>query len=212
MVVHPAVGNWTGTFVNALLFHCRTPFFEALEGQEHTLRPGIVHRLDKETSGLLVAAKTTQAQKKLVEMFAGRLIYKEYLAICIGNPGAGEIDAPIGRHPVQRKMMAVLPEKGRAALTRYQTLTYDESLSVVSVVIATGRTHQIRVHMKHRGMPVLGDKVYGLERVNTKYGVNRQLLHAHRLRFEHPVTGAVLELEAPVPSDMQSMMNKINKR
>src|SRR5690606_16519417 len=119
---------------------------DVLEGASQQLRPGIVHRLDKETSGLLVAAKTTQAQQKLIEMFAGRLIYKEYLAVCVGNPGTGEIDAPIGRHPVHRKMMAVLPEKGRSALTRYTTLVYDESLSVVSLVIATGRTHQIRVH------------------------------------------------------------------
>jgi 23S rRNA pseudouridine1911/1915/1917 synthase len=210
MVVHPATGNWTGTFVNALLYHCCSAFTD-IERTSSERRPGIVHRLDKETSGLLVAAKTMQTQQRLIEMFAGRLIYKEYLAVCVGSPGAGKIDLPIGRHPVHRKMMAVLPDKGRAALTHYTTLAYDESLSVVRLVIATGRTHQIRVHMKHRGMPVLGDSVYGLERVNAKYDIDRQLLHAHRLRFEHPLTGTPLELEAPIPADMQRIIDKINR-
>lgn len=213
MVVHPAPGHWTGTFVNALLFHCQNGMGDWGDASaSQALRPGIVHRLDKETSGLLVAAKTTAAQQRLIEMFAGRRIYKEYLAVCVGNPGEGEINAPIGRHPVQRKMMAVVPEKGRPALTHFRTLAYDESLSLVSVVIATGRTHQIRVHMKHRGYPVLGDSTYGVPRLNAKYGAGRQLLHAHRLRFAHPLTGAPMDFEAPVPPDMQGIIDKLKKK
>lgn len=175
MVVHPATGHWTGTFVNALLFHCGQ---EALQAQQN-LRPGIVHRLDKDTSGLIIAAKTGIAQQKLIEMFAGRQVYKEYLAICIGNPKAGVIDAPIGRHPVNRKMMAVVEEGGRSAITRYQSLVYNDKLSVVKLVIDTGRTHQIRVHMKYHGTPVLGDLIYGIPSFNAKLGVDRQMLHAY---------------------------------
>ena len=208
MVVHPAVGNWSGTFVNALLFHCRGALEQSKEGSA-ALRPGIVHRLDKETSGVMIAAKTAVAQARLIEMFAGRRVYKEYLAICIGNPGGGSVDAPIGRHPVNRKMMAVVEDSGRPALTHFRTLGYDEKLSLVSVVIATGRTHQIRVHMKHRGTPVLGDAVYGSASMNVKYGMERQMLHAFRLRLEHPITGVSLEFEAPMPEDMQKIANKL---
>lgn len=204
MVVHPAVGNWSGTFVNALLFHCRG----MLSGGD-TLRPGIVHRLDKDTSGLIIAAKTSMAQQKLIEMFSGRRVYKEYLAICIGNPGVGDVDAPIGRHPTNRKIMAVLEEGGRHALTHYKTLAYNEKLSLVSIVIATGRTHQIRVHMKHRGAPVLGDPSYGVPSFNAKMGINRQMLHAYRLRLEHPITGVPLEFEAEIPRDMRKVIDKI---
>lgn len=204
MVVHPGAGNWEGTFVNALLFHCKSAF-EKAGGVFSDLRPGIVHRLDKDTSGLIIAAKTTVAQQKLIEMFAGRRVYKEYLAICIGNPGTGTVDAPIGRHPTNRKMMAVI-EDGRSALTYYRTLMFHEKLSLVSIVIATGRTHQIRVHMKHRGNPVLGDPVYGAPSTNAKYGTERQLLHAYRLRLDHPISGKPLEFEAEIPVDMQKII------
>lgn len=205
MVVHPAPGHWSGTFVNALLFHCRDGFSANHEDllPNQALRPGIVHRLDKDTSGLLIAAKTVLAQQRLIEMFSGRNIYKEYLAICIGNPGGGTVDVPIGRHPIHRQLMAVRSEGGRQAITHFRTLAFNGHLSLVSAVIATGRTHQIRVHMRHRGTPVLGDKLYGVDAQNAKHKVERQLLHAYRLRFNHPITGAPLEFEAPLPADMR---------
>jgi 23S rRNA pseudouridine1911/1915/1917 synthase len=201
MVVHPAPGNWTGTFVNALLGHCK-----ALEVPEGSLRPGIVHRLDKDTSGVLIAAKTLLAQQRLIELFAGRRVYKEYLAICCGNPGTGEIDIPIGRHPVHRQKMAPLKEGGKPALTRYDTLSFDGALSVVRIILATGRTHQIRVHMLHLGTPVLGDAIYGQPSFNKKFKAERQLLHAYRLRLPHPLTGKMMEFEAPIPTDIQKII------
>lgn len=202
MVVHPGTGNWTGTFVNALLYHCK----HLCEGlSSSNLRPGIVHRLDKDTSGLLIAAKTTLAQQRLISMFANRQIHKEYLAICIGNPGDIEINAPIGRHPVNRKLMAVLPE-GRPALSFCKTLAYDNKFSIVRIILATGRTHQIRVHLKHIGTPVLGDASYGSVQMNAKQAVTRQMLHAQRLRFNHPINDKLVELEAPVPLDMAKWM------
>lgn len=197
MVVHPATGNWSGTFVNALLHHCKQ-LCESSTSSD--LRPGIVHRLDKDTSGLLIAAKTPIAQQRLITLFAERKIHKEYLAICIGNPGDIEINAPIGRHPIHRKLMAIVPE-GKSALTYCKTLSYNEKLSLVRIVLATGRTHQIRVHLKHVGHPVLGDPAYGNPQMNSKYGIARQMLHAQLLRFNHPVSGTVLELQAPLPPD-----------
>lgn len=194
MVVHPAPGNWSGTFVNALLFHCGNLEIEGL-------RPGIVHRLDKETSGVLIAAKSLLVQQKLVEAFAARQVYKEYLAICVGNPGEGTIEEPIGRHPVHRKHMAVV-QGGKKAITHFQTLATNGKLSVVKVILATGRTHQIRVHLKHHGTPILGDAIYGNPQVNKQYGAERQLLHAYRLQLKHPITGQVLEFEAPIPEDI----------
>lgn len=202
MVVHPAPGNWTGTFVNALLYHCKHLF----PSGSSELRPGIVHRLDKETSGLLVAAKNSLAHQKLIQMFSSRSVHKEYLAICVGNPGDVEINASIGRHPVHRKMMTVLKEGGREAITFCRTLCHKGDLSLVNVRIATGRTHQIRVHMKHIGHPILGDSTYGSLQANKKYGAHRQMLHAKLLRFHHPVTGVPLEFQADVPEDMLNMM------
>lgn len=199
MVVHPAVGNWSGTFVNALLYHCKT----LPEGEY--LRPGIVHRLDKETSGVLIAAKTMQAQQKLIEMFSGREIHKEYLAICLGKPGEGTIQASIGRHPVHRQKMTIR-EDGKHAVSHYQTVKFDESLSVVEIVLETGRTHQIRVHMKHLGTPILGDVLYGNPSVNQKYRCERQMLHAWRVRFNHPIFGKQIEIEAPPPEDMNQIL------
>lgn len=212
MVVHPAAGNWSGTFVNALLYHCKhmyNTFSCDSEGlaSNHS-RPGIVHRLDKDTSGLLIAAKTLQAQQKLITMFSQRQIHKEYRAICIGNPGNIEINAPIGRHPVHRKQMTVLPE-GKPALSICQTLAYDNKHSLVRIVLATGRTHQIRVHMKHIGTPILGDATYGNTQINNKFGVSRQLLHAQLLRFIHPISGKLLELEALPPADMATWVEKL---
>lgn len=206
MVVHPAPGNWSGTFVNALLHHCQT-----LKNVGNPLRPGIVHRLDKDTSGILVAAKTTEAQQKLIELFSSRKVKKEYLAICTGNPGNQKIEAPIGRHPVHRKKMVVI-ETGKPALSICKTLSCDGKLSVVQIELVTGRTHQIRVHLKHVGTAVLGDELYGSPQVNEKYGAKRQMLHAERIVFNHPITGKQLDLRAPIPDDMQTIIKKITKK
>ena len=203
MVVHPAPGNWSGTFVNALLYHCK-----GLAGQDDSLRPGIVHRLDKETSGILVAAKTLEMQQKLTALFASRQVYKEYLAICVGRPEDGEINAPIGRHPIRRKEMAIVPT-GRQASSFCRTVGWNEKISLVQIVIATGRTHQIRVHLKSKGNPILGDSLYGNSSINQYYGVHRQLLHARTIKFQHPLTGKQLELTASLPDDMLRFIRKV---
>lgn len=203
MVVHPAPGHWTGTFVHALLYHC-----QGIEKSGDEWRPGIVHRLDKDTSGILIAAKTVVAHQKLVQLFSSRQVTKHYMAICLGNPGEGEIRAPIGRHLQQRKQMAVV-EGGREAVTRYRTLATKGDLSLVELQLVTGRTHQARVHMRHRGTPVLGDVVYGSSAANQRYGLNRQLLHARSVRLRHPIHASELYLQAPLPVDMQIFVDKI---
>jgi 23S rRNA pseudouridine1911/1915/1917 synthase len=195
LVVHPAPGHARGTFANALLHHCHTlPDLD-------TLRPGIVHRLDKETSGLLIAAKTSEAHRRLVELFATRAVYKSYLALCIGIPPEGLIETRIRRHPQRRQEMCAHPTEGKEARSIVRVLHTAEGLSLVEVELLTGRTHQIRVHMKSVGTPVLGDKVYGSATGNQKWGAARQMLHAHKLRLTHPVTGALLECKAPPPAD-----------
>lgn len=194
MVVHPAPGHYCHTFVNALLYHCK-----ALPSSDN-LRPGIVHRLDKDTSGLLLAAKTTEAHQKLITLFCERRIEKRYLAICLGNPGNITIDAPIHRHKLRRKEMAI-SEEGKSAISRIRTLATDGDLSLVEVELVTGRTHQIRVHLKHKGTPVLGDPVYGSTSANQKFEAPRQLLHAYQIKFLHPITGIPINLSAPIPSD-----------
>lgn len=205
LVVHPAVGNWSGTFVNALLFHCKH-----LDDSE-SLRPGIVHRLDKETSGVLLAAKNERMQAKLVELFASRQIYKEYLAICVGNPGDRVIEGNIGRHPVRRKEMTVLKEKGKEARTKCEIIALNRQLSFVRLIPETGRTHQLRVHLKSVGKPILGDSLYGNASTNKKFGAQRQMLHASILRFTHPFTKEEIELKAPIPEDMEKFIKIFQK-
>jgi 23S rRNA pseudouridine1911/1915/1917 synthase len=197
MVVHPAAGNWEGTIVNALLHHCA-----ALSGIGGTQRPGIVHRLDKETSGCLVAAKNDAAHQALARQFAGRAVTKIYLALAAGTLPRlhGTIDAPIGRHPVQRKKMTVVaPERGRSARTDYRVLGPCAGGTLVECTLHSGRTHQIRVHLKHLGHPVLGDEVYG-----KRGDFTRQMLHAWKLGFEHPRTGERMDFKAPIPPDFLS--------
>ncbi len=198
LVVHPGPGNWKGTFVNALLYHCK--------GLERTddIRPGIVHRLDKETSGVLIAAKTKEMHLKLSDLFARRQVEKHYLAICLGSPTNQTIDAPIGRSPTQRKLMAVV-ETGKPARTHIETLATNGTLSLLDINLETGRTHQIRVHLKHIQHPILGDDVYG----KMLYGATRQLLHASTLSFIHPMTKRPLLLKAEVPEDMKQFIEKI---
>lgn len=194
MVVHPAVGHWSGTFVNALLYHCHIE-------NDGSLRPGIVHRLDKDTSGLLIGAKTAQAQKRLMELFSSRSIYKEYRANTFGAPQVGKIETLIGRNPKNRQEMAVVLENGKRAVTDIEVLQKEGDFAYVKCVIETGRTHQIRVHLKHLKTPVLGDPIYGADKVNQKYKLTRTLLHAYRLTFTHPFTDKIIDLTAPIPSD-----------
>ncbi len=200
MVVHPAPGNWSKTFVNALLAHCQT-----LAETDECLRPGIVHRLDKDTSGIILAAKTNLAHMRLVQLFSERKMHKEYLAICLGHVKNGIIDTPIGRHPMHRKKMTVLEEKGKSAVTEISNLIYNGRLSKVKLLPKTGRTHQIRVHMQYNHTPILGDFVYGNSSMNQKFGAKRQYLHAEILAFNHPITGQYLELRAHVPNDMEEV-------
>lgn len=209
MVVHPAAGNWSGTFVNALLYHCReAASLVELSTAHNSFRPGIVHRLDKDTTGLLVAAKSAKAHEKLAALFFNREIHKEYLAICIGNPGNVNIEAPIGRNPSCYRKMAVVRE-GKKALSQCKTLAYNGKLALVSIILVTGRTHQIRVHLQSVNTPVLGDCLYGNLKINKSYKVDRQMLHAHRLEFIHPITQQELKFEAPLPKEMNAISKNI---
>lgn len=205
MVVHPAAGNWKHTFVNALLYHCK------ILKKDDSLRPGIVHRLDKETSGVLLAAKNEEAQKKLVEAFAKREMEKEYLAVCLGNPGNRRLQNLIGRHPVRRKEMAIVSDKGKEAITEIVTVAYDTQFSVVRLFPKTGRTHQLRVHLKSVGCPILGDSLYGNASLNKKMKAARQYLHAYRLKFMHPITQAPIEIKAPLAEDMRNCISGLVK-
>lgn len=207
MVVHPAPGNWSHTFVNALLYHCKNSF---LHKNDDRVRPGIVHRLDKETSGLLIAAKNSKTQALLSQLFLERKVEKTYIAIALGNPGILKIEAPILRHPKKRKEMTISP-KGRPAITYCKPLAYNEQLSVLELEPKTGRTHQIRIHMKHQGNPLLGDSLYGNSMVNKKYPISRHMLHAYALKFTHPITNQELFFRAPIPKDMTQMILNIQK-
>jgi 23S rRNA pseudouridine1911/1915/1917 synthase len=195
MVVHPAPGNYEGTLVNALLGR-----YARLPGE--AFRPGIVHRLDKDTSGLIVVAKTPSALASLASSFKNRQVYKEYLALVAGvpRPADGEISGEIARDPRQRQRMAVVAWGGREATTTYHTVERLGGYTLLKVILGTGRTHQIRVHFKAMGFPVAGDAVYG--RPAPALGLHRQFLHALRLRFAHPVTGTHMDFEGPLPADL----------
>lgn len=199
MIVHPGSGTGNDTLVHALL-HATGGKLAAAAG---ALRPGIVHRLDKETSGVIVAAKTDKAYTRLVRAFAKRQLIKEYLAIVKGEPEleSGTVEEPIGRHATQRTKMTIR-EDGRDARSDWRVIRRMQTHSLFRVRIHTGRTHQIRVHMKHIGHPLLGDQTYGWNE-SIKHPLNppRVMLHAERLQLEHPETGEELELEAPMPAD-----------
>ena len=204
MVVHPAAGNPTGTLVNALLHHCRGQ----LSGIGGVERPGIVHRLDKDTSGCLVVAKSDAAHQSLVSQFAAReTMEKIYLAATLGvpSPAEGTVFTHIARHPVNRQKMAVCnPPGGKAAITDYRVLTRDAATgtALVRCHLHTGRTHQIRVHMHHLGNPVLGDPIYGgRPPARASVSVARLMLHAWRLSFHHPADGRVMKFQADVPEE-----------
>ena len=260
MVVHPAAGNWDGTVVNALAYYLAndSPYgrgefvggdgninqqeaedfsVDGTDGESIFCRPGIVHRLDKGTTGVLVVAKTRAALRKLSEAFASRKVKKTYIAITVGNPGKRVvIDKPIGRHPVHRQRMRVIPDphkknssgmapkdrtismqspsqRGRRALSFVDTLAFDGKLSVVQVRIETGRTHQIRVHLQDRHTPIYGDDVYGLsdwnKRLSKSHQIERPLLHAHRLEVDHPISGEQMTFVAPLADDMVRLSKAI---
>lgn len=197
LTVHPSAGHPAGTLVNALLAHCTD-----LAGIDGSLRPGIVHRLDKDTSGLLIVAKNDRAQASLSGQIARHELLKAYLALVSGNPPrSGIIDAPIGRHPAQRKRMAVVAE-GRPARTHYRVVAVIGEMALLAAVLETGRTHQIRVHLSATGHPLIGDAVYGARSTL----VDRQFLHAWRLGFTHPRTDDRIELEAPLPPDLRQAL------
>jgi len=219
MVVHPAPGHTSGTLVNALLARfpawAELDWWESEEDEEEAgadyPRPGIVHRLDKDTSGLLIVAKSAGARSALQAQFQARQVEKVYLALVHGVPPApaGLIDAPIGRDPRQRKRMAVVAE-GRPAVTAYRVLEPLGEYALLEVMPKTGRTHQIRVHLAFIGHPVVGDEVYGRRR--SRLACPRQFLHAARLSFRHPVTGRPMEFSAPLPPDLQAVLEEARER
>lgn len=206
MVVHPAPGHFTGTLVNALLHHCPN-----LSGIGGVARPGIVHRLDQDTSGLIVVAKSQAAMDGLVKAFAShKSIEKTYLTVVHGRPrlDAGRIENLIGRHPVDRKRMAIVERNGKVAITNYVLRQHSTSTSTIECRIETGRTHQIRVHMASLGCPVIGDKTYGKSALDKQLDPvpARQMLHAWKLVLWHPVKNEKMSFEAPIPADMRSYL------
>ena len=208
MVVHPAAGNYEGTLVNALLWHCG----DSLSGINGVLRPGIVHRIDKDTSGLLIVAKNDQSHQKLAEQIKEHSFTREYEAIVFGflKNDRGVIDAPIGRHPVDRKKMCVTEKNSKNAVTNYEVLNRYKGYTHIKCILQTGRTHQIRVHMASLGCPVVGDRTYGKSALDRRLDPPpaRQMLHARKLRLWHPTKGVQLSFEAPIPADMQPYCNE----
>jgi 23S rRNA pseudouridine1911/1915/1917 synthase len=204
LVVHPAVGHYSGTLVNALLHHCRD-----LSGINGLLRPGIVHRLDRDTSGLLMVAKNDTAHLALADQLKHRTVLRRYTALVHGRPrlDAGTVDAPIGRHPQDRQRMAVNPRHGRAARTHYRVLKHFKKFALLELTLDTGRTHQIRVHMAHLGHPLVGDLKYG--RARPELGLAGQFLHAGTLGFRHPRTGEALVFEAPLPAELATVLERL---
>ena len=201
MVVHPGAGNQEHTLVNALLSHCGT--LSGIGGKE---RPGIVHRLDKETSGCLAVAKNDVTHRDLSRQFAARTVKKTYLALVAGRlkNEAGTIDAPIARHPIHRQRMSIARNsRGRSAMTEYRVLRGSKEMSLVECALHSGRTHQIRVHLHHLGHPVIGDKLYAPKLAKA---FPRQMLHAWRLGFTHPRSGEWRDFEAPLPADFKAIL------
>ena len=207
LVVHPAPGHPDGTLVNALLYHCG----DSLSGINGQLRPGIVHRIDRDTSGLIIAAKNDRSHLALAAQLQDHTLARTYEAVAVGGlkEDAGTVDAPIGRHPVDRKRMAVDWKNGRRAVTHYTVLGRYPGYTHVECRLETGRTHQIRVHMAHLGHPLLGDTVYGAKKPWP--GLAGQCLHARKLRFLHPSTGQPVELECPLPDWFRQVLRQIDK-
>ena len=207
MVVHPAAGNYTGTLVNALLYHCG----DSLSGINGEIRPGIVHRIDKDTSGLLIVAKNDTAHRHLAEQIKVHSFTREYEAIVYGHFKEQQftVDAPIGRHKTDRKKMCVTEENSRHAVTHVQVLAEYPGFSHIRCRLETGRTHQIRVHMAYMGHPVVGDPVYAPGRPDC--GVQGQCLHAKKIGFIHPRTGEYMEFDSALPQYFTALLMKISK-
>ena len=219
LVVHPAAGHLSGTLVNGLLYHCPD-----LEGVGEERRPGIVHRLDKETSGVIAVAKTAAAHHELSRQFKARTIRKQYLALVHGVPDQekGKIDLPVGRHPVDRKRMSTVSRSGREALTLWRIQAKYNASALLKIDLKTGRTHQIRVHCQSMGHPLAGDKIYGAARHLSRLARNlphvhqilsqatRQMLHAACLRLGHPISGRQLTFSSPLPRDMDSILQQLS--
>ena len=205
MVVHPAAGNYEGTLVNALLWHCG----DSLSGINGVLRPGIVHRIDKDTSGLLIVAKNDRTHKGLAEQIKAHSFTREYEAVVFGSlrDDEGTVDAPIGRHPVDRKKMCVTQKNSKNAVTHYRVLSRYKGYTHIRCVLETGRTHQVRVHMAYLGHPVAGDPVYGVK--NERVPFSGQCLHAKKIGFVHPVTGEYMEFDSELPPYFQAFLHKL---
>jgi 23S rRNA pseudouridine1911/1915/1917 synthase len=205
MVVHPAPGHYTGTLVNGLMY-----VIKDLSGINGEIRPGIVHRIDKDTSGLLMIAKNDIAHRGLVEQLVDKTVTREYTALVHGNipHEFGTIEAPIGRNPKERQEMAIVDD-GKEAVTHFNVIEKFEKYTLVKCQLETGRTHQIRVHMKHIGFPLVGDPKYGPKKT---MNIGGQALHAGLLGFEHPVTGEYIEKEAPLPEYFETLLEKLRNR
>ena len=207
MVVHPAPGHYTGTLVNALMYHCR----EDLSGINGELRPGIVHRIDRDTTGILIICKNDAAHRCIAEQLKEHSITRRYFAIVRGNLKSDEgcVDAPIGRHPTDRKKMSINEKHGRHAVTHYRVLERFGDYTYITCRLETGRTHQIRVHMASLGHPLLGDTVYGPEK--QPFATEGQVLHAGILGFIHPDTGNYMEFQVPLPDYFEKILEKLRK-
>ena len=205
MVVHPAPGNYTGTLVNALLYHCSN-----LSGINSAIRPGIVHRLDKDTSGIMMVAKNDAAHISLSQQIQSKTAVRTYLAVVRGNikTDSGTIETQIARDKTDRKKMAVVKEGGRDAITDYEVLERFGKYTLVRCKLRTGRTHQIRVHMEYLGYPLVGDPKYSP--MKTPFGIKGQALHSHTLEFTHPRTGERMKFEAPLPEDMHKIITRLH--
>ena len=208
MVVHPAAGHYTGTLVNALMYHCR----DQLSGINGVMRPGIVHRIDMNTTGVLVVCKNDFAHNSLAEQLKVHSITRVYYAIVFGNlrEDEGTVHAPIGRHPTDRKKMSIHSKQGRDAITHYRVLERFGAYTFIECRLETGRTHQIRVHMASIGHPLLGDEVYGPAR--QPFSLEGQTLHAGVLGFIHPRTGEYVEFSAPLPAYFEELLEKLRKK
>lgn len=208
MVVHPAAGNYSKTLVNALLYHCR----DSLSGINGVIRPGIVHRIDKDTSGLLIVAKNDAAHLSLAEQIKQHSFHRAYQAVCYGNikEDSGTVHQPIGRNPKDRKKMAVTDKNSKDAVTHYEVLKRYGDFTHIKCILETGRTHQIRVHMAYIGHPLAGDSVYGPKKVIES--LNGQCLHAAEIGFIHPRTGEYLEFRSGLPDYFTAFLNKLDKR
>ncbi len=208
MVVHPAAGNYTGTLVNALLHHCG----DSLSGINGVLRPGIVHRIDKDTSGLLLVAKNDRAHQGLAQQIAEHSLTRLYETVIIGAPreDSGTVNAPIGRHPIHRKKMAVTAQNSKNAVTHYEVIARYAGYTHLRCRLETGRTHQIRVHMAYTGHPVVGDAVYGPSKFSKE--LQGQCLHARTVGFIHPITGEYLEFTSELPAYFQDFLARLTKK